>query len=136
MLIEDCDIDTNDDAICYSMFGHPLPAWGFYLRHADGIQFENVTMSLMAGESDERPPFFAEIHLSLRPWRRSDVFLTRCGQVRFVPKAEPQRRRDVWSRQRVRPMSLMRSLSFSVDSTLDRGRRSLGQRHRVFEVET
>ena len=44
----------------YSMFGHPLPAWGFYLRHADGIRFENVTMSLMAGEADERPSFFAD----------------------------------------------------------------------------
>lgn len=44
----------------YSMFGHPLPAWGFYLRHADGIRFENVTMSLMAGEADERTSFFAD----------------------------------------------------------------------------
>lgn len=44
----------------YSMFKHPLPAWGFYLRHADGIRFENVTMRLMAGESDERPAFFED----------------------------------------------------------------------------
>ena len=30
-----------------------LPAWGFYIRHADGIEFENVTFT--AGEKDYRP---------------------------------------------------------------------------------
>jgi len=30
-----------------------LPAWGFYVRHADGVEFENV--KLIAGEKDYRP---------------------------------------------------------------------------------
>ena len=34
----------------FSMFGE-LPAWGFYLRHAKNIRFENVTLSL------EKPDF-------------------------------------------------------------------------------
>ena len=33
----------------------PLPAWAFYVRHADGIRFENVTCSLAA--PDARPRF-------------------------------------------------------------------------------
>ena len=38
---------------------HPLPAYGFYLRHADGITFENVrTGSLSAAE--ERPALAAD----------------------------------------------------------------------------
>ena len=35
-----------------AMFG-PLPAWGFYCRHADGLKFENVTLRVQ-GE-DFRP---------------------------------------------------------------------------------
>jgi hypothetical protein len=35
-----------------AMFG-PLPAWGFYCRHADGIKFENVTMQVQG--DDFRP---------------------------------------------------------------------------------
>lgn len=31
----------------FSMFGE-LPAWGFFLRHADGVRFENVTLRLAA----------------------------------------------------------------------------------------
>ena len=33
---------------------HPLPAYGFYLRHADDITFENVQVSSMSVE-EERP---------------------------------------------------------------------------------
>ncbi len=36
------------------MFGE-LPAWGFFVRHVDGIRFKNVHLSLEA--SDFRPPF-------------------------------------------------------------------------------
>lgn len=36
----------------------PLPAYGFYVRHADDIRFENV--SVRTGKPDERPPFFQE----------------------------------------------------------------------------
>ena len=34
-------------------FGTPLPAYGFYLRHADGVRFENVTVK--AASPDPRP---------------------------------------------------------------------------------
>ena len=33
----------------------PLPAYGFYLRHADGIRFENVKLRF-AGLREERDP--------------------------------------------------------------------------------
>lgn len=35
------------------MFGHILPAWGLYLRHADDVRLENVTLRLAA--ADARP---------------------------------------------------------------------------------
>ncbi len=35
-------------------FGTPLPACGFYLRHADGVRFENVRLSVTG--TDGRPP--------------------------------------------------------------------------------
>jgi len=38
----------------YSMFG-PLPAWGLYIRHADGIQMKNVRMRVI--HTDQRQPF-------------------------------------------------------------------------------
>ncbi len=37
-----------------TMFG-TLPAYGFYVRHADGIRFSNITISTM--KKDERPAF-------------------------------------------------------------------------------
>ncbi len=36
----------------FSMFGE-LPAWGFYLRHVDGIKMKNIKLSIVA--SDYRP---------------------------------------------------------------------------------
>ena len=37
------------------MFGrHPLPAYGFYLRHADGVTFENVRVASTSAD-EERP---------------------------------------------------------------------------------
>ena len=36
-------------------FGTPLPAYGFYLRHADGVKFENVRLSCVGG-AESRPP--------------------------------------------------------------------------------
>ena len=38
----------------FSMFGE-LPAWGFYVRHADGVTFRNVSLTLAA--DDFRPAF-------------------------------------------------------------------------------
>ena len=38
----------------FSMFGE-LPAWGFYIRHANNITFRNVKMRL--ADSDYRPAF-------------------------------------------------------------------------------
>lgn len=41
------------------MFGTALPAWGFYLRHADGVHLENVRLRLDRGASDARVPIVA-----------------------------------------------------------------------------
>ena len=38
----------------FTMFGE-LPAWGFYVRHVDGIRFKDVHLSLV--DEDFRPPF-------------------------------------------------------------------------------
>ena len=38
----------------FHMFGE-LPAWGFYLRHAKGITFKNINLSL--DDPDFRPAF-------------------------------------------------------------------------------
>jgi hypothetical protein len=38
----------------FSMFGE-LPAWGFYIRHASGIIFRHVRLSL--ADKDFRPAF-------------------------------------------------------------------------------
>lgn len=37
-----------------------LPAWGFYIRHADGIRFENVSLKLEDGARDERPAVYID----------------------------------------------------------------------------
>jgi polygalacturonase len=37
----------------YSMFGKVMPAFGFYLRHVDGVRFANVRASVLA--ADARP---------------------------------------------------------------------------------
>ena len=42
-----------------SIFGTMLPAWGFYLRHADGIRFENVSLSC-ADPQEARRDFVAD----------------------------------------------------------------------------
>jgi polygalacturonase len=36
-------------------FVTPLPAYGFYLRHADGLEFENVRLSVSGGQEHRRP---------------------------------------------------------------------------------
>lgn len=35
-----------------------LPAWGFYIRHADGVEFKNVTLKVL--EEDYRPAIVAD----------------------------------------------------------------------------
>lgn len=42
-----------------NMFGCMLPAYGLYLRHADGVRLERVNISLHAGTSDSRDPIIA-----------------------------------------------------------------------------
>ena len=40
---------------CYPenrMFGKPLPAYGFYVRHADGVRFENVKLRWAGGDEE------------------------------------------------------------------------------------
>lgn len=41
------------------MFGVMLPAYGFYIRHADNILFDNVKLSFTGGR-EERPAIFTE----------------------------------------------------------------------------
>ena len=36
------------------MFGRNLPAWGFYIRHADDVTFDNVTLTLAGDDARER----------------------------------------------------------------------------------
>ena len=43
----------------YHVFNSMLPAYGFYLRHADGVRFENVRMRVM-DEDERRPPVVAD----------------------------------------------------------------------------
>ena len=44
----------------FSMFGE-LPAWGFYVRHAEGIEFRNCRVNLK--KSDYRPAMvFDDVH--------------------------------------------------------------------------
>ncbi len=45
---------VGGDPECY-MFGCALPAYGFYVRHADGVVFENVRLKLVNGSKDARP---------------------------------------------------------------------------------
>lgn len=54
----------------FSMFKE-LPAWGFYLRHADDINFKNVTLRVKG--DDYRPAIVAQdvnssSHKGVRPW--------------------------------------------------------------------
>lgn len=39
---------------------HMLPGYGFYVRHADRVRFENVRLRLQEGESDEREPVVSD----------------------------------------------------------------------------
>ena len=41
-----------------TFYGKALPAWGFYVRHADGVTFENVRLRL--ANPDPRPAFVAD----------------------------------------------------------------------------
>jgi len=41
----------------FSMFGE-LPAWGFYIRHADGIKIRNMVLTCKG--TDYRPAFIAD----------------------------------------------------------------------------
>ncbi len=46
----------------FSMFGE-LPAWGFFLRHTEGVHFKRVTLRLL--EKDYRPAFITDDVLNL-----------------------------------------------------------------------
>lgn len=46
----ECETDYPDN---YMFDQEALPAWGFYIRHADNIRFENVSLSLLS--PDARP---------------------------------------------------------------------------------
>jgi len=54
--LEPAELDSIPEmAAAYPEFSQfkELPAWGFYIRHADGIEFENVTLT--AEKKDYRP---------------------------------------------------------------------------------
>ena len=36
-------------------FGKPLPAYGFYVRHADDVRFENVKLRWAGGDEEREP---------------------------------------------------------------------------------
>ena len=48
------------------MFGTILPAYGLYVRHADGVRLENVTFKLMPGE-EKRQAIVADDAEIVRP---------------------------------------------------------------------
>ena len=43
------------------MFGHILPAWGLYLRHADDVRLENVTLRLTAADAREEAAVTSDV---------------------------------------------------------------------------
>ena len=43
-----------------TMFGHLLPAHGFYARHVDGLRYENVRVTVAPGGRERRPAFFED----------------------------------------------------------------------------
>ena len=53
-------LDERDKAfpMPIALFKSPLPAYGFYVRHADGVRFENVQLVKMG--ADARPPVVAD----------------------------------------------------------------------------
>lgn len=52
---------------------HPIPAWGFYLRHIKGLKLRDVELSLR--DQDARPAFFSE---DVEDFSASDIKV--CGQ--------------------------------------------------------
>ena len=58
--IPECEWGYPENRMFY---GKALPAWGFYVRHADGVVFDNVRLRLAA--PDVRPTFVAEDCASL-----------------------------------------------------------------------
>jgi polygalacturonase len=61
-----------------NLFGNP-PGWAFYVRHADGVVFENVTVALRKPDA--------------RPWLASedaDVKTTSCHDLSSAPAAPPK----------------------------------------------
>lgn len=53
------DEHPSDYPTPYHVFCSMLPAYGFYLRHADGVRFENVRMRVMDLD-EKRPPIVAD----------------------------------------------------------------------------
>ena len=70
------------------MFGHTLPAAGFYVRHAKNIYFDNIRVAGRAG-GEERPVFFlddvAEAELNrckgMRPTDARFIRTVRCSGI-------------------------------------------------------
>ena len=93
--ISDTSMDVPEVEARYPenrMFGVILPAYGFYLRHADNIRFDNIKLSYTGG-SEERHVFVAddvtnlEIKNSiLQPpsSNKSVIFLRSCKDIRLL----------------------------------------------------
>ncbi|MDR3250770.1 MAG: polygalacturonase, partial [Tannerella sp.] len=53
--VSDANLNVQEKEAAYPenrMFGVMLPAYGFYLRHADNILFENIKLSLLEGKEE------------------------------------------------------------------------------------
>ncbi len=62
----------------FSMFGE-LPAWGFYIRHAEGIKMKNVKVSYM--EDDFRPAFVFD---DVKGIEMSDIFIPKAKECPVI----------------------------------------------------
>ena len=94
----DTSLDVQEAEKAYPenrMFGVMLPAYGFYLRHADNIRFDNVHLSFF-GAPEERHVFVAddvtdlEIKNSiLQPpvGNKSVIYLNSCNNIRLINNA-------------------------------------------------
>ena len=75
------DIPESPDSYPeFSMFGE-LPAWGFYLRHVDGLTLQGVKLSLR--EADYRPAFVLEDVADVK-WKAVEVPGNMKNQVYIV----------------------------------------------------
>ena len=71
----------------YNVFLSALPAYGFFVRHADGVRLENVKLRV-ADASEERPPIVTDdatvVEKGVDAWRPDEKALANPGEYRLV----------------------------------------------------